>query len=257
MELYKEGKWNYEELAKAAKAISNPAEGVYGVQFMQASSGWMDNYVQALWAAGADVLNEDGTEFVMNSPQAAKAFEYLKDLLDSRAHTSLGEQLTFETGKLGMKLENVTRISSYNANVKDFEWDIAPLPDGEQAVPTPLGLAGYSVFKGSKHEEEALEFLKFISSGDRAMRVAQFFVPQRTSVLYSDQYLNQAPHPSAETLKIAAFDRMEDGRFRPGHPNWVRIDEQVVIHLDNFFTGAMKADEALKEMQKKIEPLLK
>ncbi len=257
MELYEAGNWNYEELAKAAKTISNPNEGVYGVQFMQASSGWMDNYVQALWAAGTDVLSEDGTEFAMNTPGAAKAFDYLKELLDSRAHTSLGEQLTFETGKLGMKLENVTRVSAYNANATDFDWDIAPLPDGEQPVPTPLGLAGYSIFKGSKHEEEAMEFLKYISSGDSAMRVAEFFVPQRKSVLYSDQYLNQAPHPSAETLKIAAYDRMEDGQFRPGHPNWVRIDEQVVIYLDNFFTGSMTAAEALEEMQKKIQPLLK
>jgi ABC-type sugar transport system, periplasmic component len=256
MELYQEGNWTYEELAKAAEAIAKPNDGVFGVKILASSSAWAEKMIALLWANGGDIFNGDMTAFAMNTPEAAKTINYVKDLLDKRAHPSIGEQLTFDTGKLGMDFDNVTKVSSYRDKV-DFEWDIAPLPKGDQGVVTPLGFAGYAIFKDTKHPEAALDYLKFISNKENAAKVASFFVPQRSSVLYSDEYLNGFPFPSADTMKVAAFDRIQEGRVRPSLPNWVQIDEKVTIQLDAIFMGAKSTEEALKSMEEDINALLK
>ncbi|MGE6579254.1 ABC transporter substrate-binding protein [Paenibacillus xylanexedens] len=256
MQLYEEGNWTYDEMVKASEAISKPQEGVYGVKFIQNSSNWSDNLIPLIWAMGGEIFNEDTTQFAMNTPETAKAINLFKGLLDKKAHPSIGEQLTFDTGKLGMAFENVTRTSAYRDKV-DFEWDIAPLPEGDHGVKMPIGFGGYSIFKDAEYPEEALEYLKFISNKENAAKVAEFFVPQRESVLYSDEYLNKFPFPTVETMKVAAYDRLAEGTIRPSHPNWVKIDEQVTINLDAILLGSTTTEQALEIMEDSINPLLK
>lgn len=256
MQLYEEDNWTYDELVKAAEAISKPLEGVYGVKFIQNSSNWSDNLTPLIWAMGGEIFNEDKTQFAMNTPETAKAINLFKGLLDKKAHPSIGEQLTFDTGKLGMAVENVTRTTAYRDKV-GFEWDIAPLPAGDHGLRVPLGFAGYSIFKDADNPEEALQYLKFISNKENAAKVAEFFVPQRQSVLYSDEYLNKFAFPTVETMKVSAYDLMADSSIRPSHTNWVKIDEQVTFNMDEILLGTKTTEEALQVMENNINPLLK
>lgn len=255
MELYEEGNWTYEELYKTAEALSDPNQGVFGATFGVNTKLWSDYLFGIVWAMGGDVFNEDMSAFTLNSDIGVQALNAYKQLLDSRSHPSIGSQITFDGGKLGMSLENVTNTSKYRDKV-DFDWDIAPVPTGSGGHPVALGFAGYSVFE-SERQDEAAKFLSFLTNKENAAKIANFFVPQRKSILDSDEYLNLYAHPSAETMKVAAYDRMDNGRIRPGHPNWVQIDEQIATNFDAFLTGVISAEEALQYMEQAVNPLLK
>ncbi|MFD2327909.1 extracellular solute-binding protein [Cohnella sp. GCM10020058] len=62
-ELYAEGRWTYEEMEKAAKAITDPSKGIYGVNLIR-PNGWGASWIESLqtvvWAFGADYFSPDG-----------------------------------------------------------------------------------------------------------------------------------------------------------------------------------------------------
>ncbi len=255
MEWFKEGKWTYDQFQQTAAALSDPANGVFGSTFGVNTKLWSDYLFGLVWGMGGEVFDDKLTTFLMNSPAGVKALQYYKNLLDTKSHPSIGAQISFDGGKLGMSLENVTNTTKYRDKV-EFEWDIAPMPSGDGGLVVPLGFAGYSVFKSDK-QMEAADFLKFLTNKENAMKIANFFVPQRKSILYSNEYLTKFAHPSQETLKISAYDQMSNGRIRPGHVNWVQIDEQIALNFEAFLTGVISAEDALSKMEKAVNPLLK
>ena len=69
------------------------------------------------------------------------------------SHPKAGEQVSFDSGKIGMFFDVYSYVSAAR-NVKDFKWDIAPLPEGSEGRYPMLGQAGYGLFKDSKHPEK-------------------------------------------------------------------------------------------------------
>ncbi len=255
-ELYQEGKWNYEEFLKAAKTISEPDKGVYGVKLIREWKNWSDALLPLFWSHGADVFNADGTVFTLNSDQGKQALQLYDDMIfKDRVHPKPGDELTFETGKLGMFTDRYSYVSKARA-ITDFEWDIAPMPSGTHGRGTSLGYAGYSVFQ-SDHPEEAMAFLKFVTNAESMGVTSQYFVPSRQSVLESDIFLKAAPQPSPESIQTAVLDQMGEARIAPGHKNWQQIDVKIQTLLDFLYTQSRTADEVLKQMEDEVNPLMK
>lgn len=55
-ELYKEGKWNYEEFLKAARSLTDPQRGIYGVKLVRDWNNWSDALLPLFWSHGAELL---------------------------------------------------------------------------------------------------------------------------------------------------------------------------------------------------------
>ncbi|HHW10143.1 MAG TPA: extracellular solute-binding protein [Firmicutes bacterium] len=47
--------------------------------------------------------------------------------------------------------------------IKDLDWDIAPLPKKKLAT-SPIYIGGMAIFAGTKHPEEAWRFVKYLTS---------------------------------------------------------------------------------------------
>jgi len=256
-ELYKEGNWTYDEFQKAAKAITDPSKGVYGVKMLRDWKNWIDPLLPIVWSYGADVFNTDTTSFALNTPEGQKALQLYNDLIfKDQSHPKPGDQLTFETGKLGMYTDRYSNVAKTRA-VKDFEWDIAPMPKGPAGAATSLGLAGYAVIQGTKYPAESLEWLKFISGKDGMSATSAYFVPPRESVLRSDVFLKAAPQPSPESIQMAVLDQMKGARYNPGHKNWAKVDAAVLTQMDRLYTQSVSVKDALAMMEKEVNPLLK
>ncbi len=256
LELYAEGNWTYDEFLKAAKVISNPGSGVYGVKLVRDWKNWSDALLPLFWSQGADVFNPDGTQFVLNSPAGQQSLQTYSDMMfKDQVHPKPGDEITFDTGKLGMFTDRYSYVSKARA-ITDFEWDIAPMPAGANGRGTSLGYAGYSVFK-TEHPEEAMEFLKFVTNQKSMGITSQFFVPARKSVLESDIFKKAAPLPSPESIQVAVLDQMGEARIAPGHKNWQQIDVKMQTLLDYLYTQSATTEEVLKRMESEMTPLLK
>ena len=257
-ELYQEGKWTYDAMLDAAAKLTDNSQGIYGINFIrpnQWSITWSETMFTILWAHGADYFSEDKKSFILDSPEGEAAFQLFSDMMfKSKVHPMPGDQTTFETGKIAMQNELFSYMGKAR-EIKDFEWDIAPMPEGKAGRGTTLGYAGYTVSNSTPHKEEAIEFLKFLSNPDNMKITSQFFVPSRKSVLESDVFLDQGP--SRESVKSAVLDQMANAKVRPVFENFQQIDEVMRRNMDMVFTQRHPIPEIIQIMKNEVSPLLK
>ncbi|MFC4776580.1 ABC transporter substrate-binding protein [Paenibacillus sp. GCM10023252] len=261
LELHKEGKWTYEEMLKAAAALTDPANGVYGLNLFGANGwkGWQDALMETIWAYGADLFSEDGTKFLLNSPEGEQVLTMLNNaIFQDKVHIKPGDQTTFESGKIAMGRYNF----SYAANARKasgFEWDIAPMPQGPVTdAPTAVGLAGYAVTESTKHPKETVELLKYLTGKEVMTELSGTFVPNRKSVISSEDFLKAAEQPSAEAIQAALIDRIDGGvRVQPSHKNWQQIDVKVQTVMDYLYSQSGSVKDVLNKMEQEVTPLLK
>lgn len=256
-QLVQEGKWNYDEMLRSAKALTDPSQGVYGVKLVREWKSWSSTLYSLIKAQGADLLSKDGSKFLLNTPQGEKALQMYYDMMfKDGVHPKPGDQLTFESGKLGMFRDVYSSVTKARA-IKDFDWDIAPMPQGPGGSGAWVGFAGYTVFEGSKHPKEAVEFLKFVSSRESMAATSRYFVPSRKSVLESDAFMNAGERPSKEGIRIAVLDQMNAAEGLPLHKNWQQIDTKMQTLLDYMYTQSMSVKDVLQKMDQEVAPLLK
>ncbi|NQX67027.1 sugar ABC transporter substrate-binding protein [Paenibacillus alba] len=254
-ELYTQGKWNYEEYLKAAKALTDSSKGIYGTNLVR--SGWVNwpDTIQTIFNSyGAELVSKDGKKFALNSKEGEQSLQFFSDLIfKDKVHPKPGDQTTFDSGKIAMQKELFSYMGKAKA-VKDFEWDIAPLPAGPRGAGTTLGYGSVAIMKDTQFPEESIAFLKFITNPENMNITSQYFVPSRKSVLESDGFLKQGP--SAESMKIAVIDQMAKAQTLPAFENWQNIDSNMRTALDYLYTQA-PVTAVLKKAEDLITPLLK
>ncbi|MGV2881709.1 sugar ABC transporter substrate-binding protein [Paenibacillus sonchi] len=255
-ELYKEGKWTYEQFIHAAKAIAEPDSGVYGVKLVRDWNNWSDALLPLIWSHGADLFTKDGNAFALNSAEGREALQLYSDLMfKDGVHPQPGDEIGFESGNIGMYSDRYSYMSKARA-ITEFEWDIAPMPEGVTGRGTSLGYAGYSVFD-TENSLEAVEFLKYITNPTSMGVTSQYFVPSRKSVLDSDVFMNSASQPSAESIQLAVLDQMSEARIAPGHRNWQEIDVKIQTLLDHIYTQSSSVEKVLKQMETEVNANMK
>ncbi|WNR44055.1 ABC transporter substrate-binding protein [Paenibacillus roseipurpureus] len=260
LELSQEGKWDYPTMVSTAKALTDSSKGIYGLNLFESGGwkAWVDALVETFWGFGAELFNQEGTKFLLNSPQGEQVMQMYYDMLyKDQSHLKPGDQTTFDTGKVAM----VREVYSYSAkarNIKDFEWDIAPMPTPPiKDAPAAVGMAGYSVIKSTEHPKEALELLKYFTSADVEKELTQFYLPNRKSVLESDAILGVGK-PSKEAIKTALISPFSKTlRFQPSHPNWQQIDVKMQTLFDFLYSKTATPKQVLEKMEQDITPLLK
>ena len=261
-ELRKEDNWTLEEFFKAAKALTDPANGVYGMKLQGATepTAYMNSLYDIVLANGADYFNADMTEFTLNSPGGILSMQEFYDaLFVDQSHVKPGDQTQFETGKIAMARDTF----SYAANLRgkvDFEWDIIGAPKGSDATAkVTSGFANYSVTKGA-NEALATKLAMFMTSKDTMMKLVSTFPSPRRSVLNSDAFLNQPDGlPSAESVKLAFVDQIENPGVKsyPAHENYQKIDIEVNKAFEMLFTQEYTPEQIVSLMKEKVDPLLK
>ncbi|WP_312476335.1 sugar ABC transporter substrate-binding protein [Neobacillus sp.] len=253
-EYAKEDKWTWEQFEKSAKAISG--NGVYGANLFRDWKTWVP-LMSRTWSYGGSLFNKDVSKFTLNSGAGEDTLAMIDRMMfKDKSHPKAGEQIGFETGKIGMFTDVYSYVASARG-IKDFKWDIAPIPSGPKGSIPMLGQAGISVFKGSKHPNEAKELLKFLTTKEAITQSSTYFVPPRESVLSSDSFANQPNNPSKESIDRAVIEGMKHARLQVGHVKWQEVDNAVLFGLDELFSQQKTPKEILKEVQEKVDPILK
>lgn len=255
-ELYTQGKWTYEEYLKAAKALTDSSKGIYGTNLVRNGwANWPDTLQTVFNSYGAEFISQDGKKFMLNSKEGEQSLQIFSDMIfKDKVHPKPGDQTTFDSGKIAMQKELFSYMGKAKA-IKDFEWDIAPLPAGPNGTGTTLGYGSVAIIKETPNPEESLAFLKFITNPENMKISSQYFVPSRKSVLESDGFLKQGP--SAESMKMAVIDQMAKAKTLPTFNNWQNIDSNMKTVLDYLYSQSVPVKEVLKKAEDTITPLLK
>jgi len=168
---YPTASWTWADFQAAAKKLTDPAKGVYGVG---ANLEGQENYYNTIYQAGGSVISADGKKSGYADPATVAGLKFWTDLVAAKESPSL-KQMTdtaplnlFESGKLAMYWGGSWDAKEFSGNDATKNGvDVAPLPAGVKKATIIHGLANV-VFAHTSHPAQAEKFAAFLGSQQAA-----------------------------------------------------------------------------------------
>lgn len=239
---------NWNELKEAANKLKKP--GVYGlaVSAVRNEQGTFQ-FLPFVWQSGSDLNN-------FNTPGTLEAVKLWKELVDSGAMSKevVGQdqqatELQFAAGNVAMMVNGTWQIPVLQKDAK-FQWGIVPLPANKQGG-TILGGENWAITSTTKHKDVAWDIVKFAQQPEYLKNFLQAAgrLPARKDLIQDPIWQND------KLMKIFA-DSMDVAKARAYGPNYPKISDAVQEMLQQVLTGIKSPEDAVKETDAKIKPLL-
>ncbi len=210
--------WTWEALVDKAGKLTDESQKQYGISI----ENWM--YWAFLFQHGASVVSNikeitPETHAVLDTPEAAAAFQLQNDM-SNKYHVSPSSASSQELGGFDRFMSGKVAMYAYGRwlntfrTIKDFEWDVAPLPhltDGKPA--THLFTLNYAIYVNSAIPDTAWDFLKFLMTQkpQEADVASGMAVAVLDSVNKSDVFLKSSPPEHNEVYSDGlAYARIQD-----------------------------------------------
>ncbi len=216
-------------------------------------------------AYGGEFLSEDNTRCVIDSPGAMQGLQVLVDMLlkhhcvpASEDTMNVGGEKLFENGKIATYTTGAWAADIwFSKEIKNFEWDVAPLPKGSAGRPPWLAGTCYAVLNRSKHKEEAWTFIQWMSGTECQKKGAErnLFIPARRSA--ADAFLAVTRKPASKHVFIDPLAQEIPGWGCPKVSCAPEITGMMNSAMEKVFVGAEPLDKAIKEVIPLIDKSLR
>ena len=243
--------WTWDDFEAAAKALTDPANKVFG--WTIPADGTEDtvwHYEAMLWEAGGDILNADNTEAVFNSPQGVQALTVLQDMatVDHSIYidtTNSKIQDVFNAGKIGMLVTGPWDLPGFK-NV-DYGVQIMPsFPGGDHE--TISGPDNWVLFNnGPDRAKAAFEFIKWYTDPEQDIQNALYTatLPIRQSELDVAGYQTFLDkYPGIQTFVENEQNAL---KARPVTPKYPMVSEALGQAIVSVLLGKADAQTALDQ----------
>jgi len=259
MKLTKDNKGN-----TAIDAAFDPENIVqYGISFPT----WWGGWYPFLLSNGADLTNEDGTKYAMNSPESIEVFQKLQDLMYKYhvAPTATQQQnmpatnVRLQTKKVAMAIDGQWALLDFASTKMNFGMGV--LPKFKEPKTIILG-APTVIFSSTKHPEEAMEFYVYHNNPEQVDLFKQGLWMPLEEKYYTEQdaidsWINNEAHPAE--YKEAVIDyTVKYAEQSPSYDlkNFAEIDPKIGAALDKLWTNKEPAEKVLNDLEKEVQPLL-
>lgn len=252
--------WTWADFTSAATALTQGE----GVDKTYGCAGFNLNYYTftRVWQKGGDILNADRDTFTMNQEPALSGVQFIQDLIHThQVHTtgaelagrSLGE--VFTSGKIGM----FPQFSVFdNVAESEFEWDIQHWPrDAGDVQTTRVASAGHSVYSGTKHLQDAWEWMKVMHLKDSYIHYVTntgLTIPAMIEVAESDVHFDPNKPPKSKSVILGALGY---GRPEPVAGDWIGVHREITSALEGVYGVSKRTPkEALDEIAGRVNELI-
>jgi multiple sugar transport system substrate-binding protein len=239
---YPDDSWTWETFTDAAKKLTDPAKGVFGVAAFLTGQ---ENTYNTILQAGGSVISEDGKKSGYADPATVEGLKIWTDLLKAGASptqaamTETYPTTMFTSGKLAMYWGGSWNASEFGTNpaTKDSV-DVAVLPKGKQRATVIHGLANV-VYAKTKHPKQAWEFVKFLGSEQAAKIQAETgtvipayegtqetwvkSMPQFNLKAYLDELEYAKPYPVSKNT--AVWNKLEADLLTPAWAGTTPVED--------------------------------
>jgi len=263
LDYYNEGNWTYDTMFKMAADISKSGSGLYGLKL--SPNGSEKNYIISAYdlilAYGADFFNSDTSKFTLNDANGIAAVQAWYDsIYKDGGSIKPGDDTAFTSGTIGLARENISTMKTVVNGSVDFEWDIIGEPTGPADKSKLItGYAYWAVTDTSKNVDLAANLVKYMSSKDVQLNLADTFVSPRASVVNSDTVLQRGDgYPDAESIKRAFVQPIEERGLRPypAHVNFAQIQDKILQDFELIWAGNDTVADGIAQMETDVTPLL-
>ncbi|MDO9464462.1 MAG: extracellular solute-binding protein [bacterium] len=159
---YPKDGWNWNDFLDKAKKLTGSDR--YGFLF----SSTLNRWPAFIFQNEGKLLRDDGKSFDLSSAESQEAISFIQNLMHKwKAAPVFGDpsektSSLFSRDKIAMMMASYYEFSILN-KIKDFSWDIAPLPE-KKCKATLLLVDGFVISRKTTNFNLASEFLKFIQS---------------------------------------------------------------------------------------------
>jgi multiple sugar transport system substrate-binding protein len=220
------------------------------------------DFLELAFAAGGQVLSEDGQSAAIDSPENEKALQLMVDGIEdgvaaNGVTTYMEEEARryFESGRATFMRNWPYAYELGNAKGSKVrgKFDVAPLPSFEGGGKAGI-LGGHnmviSVF--SENPGAALKFIDYVTSAEQQLLTLRDYSQAAViSDVYDDPQV-QKKYPFAEQLR----DAVGQAKSRPVSPVYPQISRAIYENVSEALEGSVTPKEALEAAQADIEQAL-
>lgn len=250
---YPTSDWTQDDVQAAAEAIRALGDDIYG--YYQPLT--YNEFYKACAQFGGSLLNEDKTEFTINSPENIAAAQMMADrvLVSNVQPTAeqmggMGDWDLFMSGRLGMIPTGIWAFNTF-AEGCDFAWDIAIEP-GETQKATHFFSNACVVNKDSANQEAAMTWITWLCSSPAAAELrieAGWDLPAINDEATLASYLDLTPPDNRE----AVFESLDYLVVPPVIEDYALMSDIIGKQLEAASAGTVSVEEALNEAQAQCE----
>lgn len=261
----------WDELKTMAKTISDGSKGsIMGFQFKGADDQL--NAINLTWQSllsqnGCDIMDLASMKSTEDTPKAREVLSFMKSFYDEGISVmGTSSNNGFREGKVAMYMFTPGPLTSegfIGDQQMEGKWALAPLPQGSAKGGGYLSGHAVAVNSGTKHAENAVEFVKWFTSPENAPNWLQKFYgvqPFDLDKLSPEQkggiegVFAASPEiwgPITESAAMTTPDLMIQNRY--GYTaRWDGQKRLIIAAL----TGEMTVEEALKQLDIEINQAL-
>jgi multiple sugar transport system substrate-binding protein len=220
------------------------------------------DYLELAFAAGGQVLNEDGTEAVIDSPENVKALQFMvdgvKDGIAANGVTTYMEEESrryFEAGRATFMRNWPYAYALGNADESKVKgkFDVVPFPEFEGGGKAGI-LGGHNqvVSVYSENPGGALKWIDYVTGTEN--QKAQMLSASQSSTLkatYDDPEI-QDKYAFATQLR----DAISQANARPVSPVYPQISQAIYKNVNEALAGRVSPEDALKTAQSEMQSAL-
>jgi multiple sugar transport system substrate-binding protein len=215
------------------------------------STGW--TYNNGLW----------GNEYYYDDPRFAQTIQWMADLWLKKDYAApyadvsgLGSFALFQAGKAALTTDGSWMIGSYLGS--EFPVGFGRLPIGPEGRKSMFNGLADSIWVGSKHQEEAWEWVKFLASADCQNIVGQSGAVFPAIPEAADLSLNVRAEAGVDVSAFTLQAAEEGGTFLfPITDYGGEITVIMQEAMDRIALGEVDAETALKEANEEVNALFK
>jgi multiple sugar transport system substrate-binding protein len=234
-----------------------------GIVYQGASyEGLTVNFLELAYAAGGSVLNEDGTEATINSPENLKALEFMVNGIKNgdapEAVVTMMEpesERAFVSGR-STYMRNwpyVYAIGQQERSEVRDKFEVVPYPPFEGGETAGiLGGLNLVISAYAANPGGALAFIDFATNQESMNNAAsKFALPPALESSYEDPQVQKAL-PFATELRQA----VEQAAPRPVTPVYTQVSQAIYENVNAALSGQASPQEALEQAQSDLEQAL-
>jgi multiple sugar transport system substrate-binding protein len=205
------------------------------------------------YAAGAEVISEDGSSIVLDSPEAATALDFYYGLYrDELASTPADVGADWPGDALAKGLADIVFEGNWvfpflQSNAPDLQFGIAEMPAGPAEKATLAFTVSFSAFSGTQEPEAAWTVINYLT-GEEGMgkwTSLGLAMPARTAL--ADAWLQQ--FPEREPFLVSG----EYARGWQLGPGGQAFYNDANAEMQGLFAGTIDVETALANMQAAAE----
>ena len=248
-----------EKVPATWQAVYEEAKQKGGIVYQGAPyEGLTCDFLELAYAAGGEVLSEDGKKVLINSPENVKALQFMVDGIKNGSapkavitYMEPESEKEFQNGKPSFlrTWPGVYAVYQKSSKTKG-KFAVAPFPPFEGGGKAGiLGGHNYVISAYSKNPGGSLKFIDFATSAETLKHEAiEFARPPVLSATYDDPEVQKAL-PFAKELKQA----VAQAKSRPVSEVYPQISQAIYKNVNSALAGRVTPEEAMKEAESQME----